>query len=445
MERRRQARTPVNINALLIGEKTVPKGCQVINVSQNGMQLQCSADGRLLTFNEGDSVDVHLTIQHEGKQKKIAIPSWVRHVAANSIDVEFHQPDPQLVDLIESYRVSEQHKLEASLGRMDRRIASNRPSGNEKLPAQAAKPAQKQNNRPFYSLILAIVFAVCVITGGYVYTASIDSRISTLETLSKRHSTELAEMQNRIFSASLQEGRYASLNARMSAIVDAIVSLEDRLSPDRANSAGAPLHDKLRTAKIPPGEHKLKDTATGSMSVAAEDSGSASARRQDISVPKTAIHEVAETASMEPTNQATSPVAPPAAVPGETDIPASKTTRQTSTLAATASAEGTTPIIDRTDSATGTTQRIESSEAPAHDGPWVINLLSSRDRAYVEQFSKKSDAARYSAVLNSAMVKGKQYWRLQITGFDSAAAARKRAETVKQELGIKDVWIFKQK
>ena len=55
MERRRQARTPVNINALLIGEKTVPKGCRVINVSQHGMMLYCDADGRLATFKAGDN------------------------------------------------------------------------------------------------------------------------------------------------------------------------------------------------------------------------------------------------------------------------------------------------------------------------------------------------------------------------------------------------------
>ncbi len=142
-----------------------------------------------------------------------------------AIDVEFHKPDPVLVDLIESYRVSEQHKLEASLGRLDRRVISSRATVNtnsEKLSGQTAKHAQKQNNRPFYTVILATVFAVCVITGGYVYTASIDSRISTLETLSKRQSTELVDIQSRVFSASLQEGRYASLNARMTAIIDAI-------------------------------------------------------------------------------------------------------------------------------------------------------------------------------------------------------------------------------
>jgi hypothetical protein len=98
------------------------------------------------------------------------------------------------------------------------------------------------------------------------------------------------------------------------------------------------------------------------------------------------------------------------------------------------------------------TEAQSAREAPdvaapsaARSGPWVINLISSRDKAYVEQFSKQSGAEQYDAVMNSATVKGRQYWRLQITGFESAAAARKHAVTVKRALGIKDVWIFKQK
>ncbi len=66
-----------------------------MNVSQNGMQLKCDADGRLLTFKDGDSVDVHLTIKHEGKTRKIAIPSWVRHVDANSYRRGISQTRPR--------------------------------------------------------------------------------------------------------------------------------------------------------------------------------------------------------------------------------------------------------------------------------------------------------------------------------------------------------------
>ena len=47
--------------------------------------------------------------------------------------------------------------------------------------------------------------------------------------------------------------------------------------------------------------------------------------------------------------------------------------------------------------------------------------------------------------ITSAEVKGKQYWRLQIAGFESMAAARRAAAPVKDSLDINDVWIFKRK
>jgi len=417
MERRHQARTPVNLNALLIGEKTVPKGCRVIDVSQNGMQLHCEPDGRLLTFKDGDNVDVQLTVQQDGKQRKFTIPSWVRHVAANSVDVEFHHPDPLLVDLIESYRVSEKHKLEASLGRVDRRTANGR--GNAKLPDQTVKQPPRQNNRPFYVVILATVFAVCVITGGYVYTASIDSRISTLETLTERQSTELTEIQSRILSASLQEGRYASLNARMAALGDAFVSLENRLGqviPPSASTSTQP----DQTAGKPAGEQAKPGTSAGPLT------------RATVGTKPGQFPE--ENASQALADSADKPVTSP---------PATGSAR-----AATVRSNPSSPVAGETSTGAGAQTQAGPAPAevpPAGTGPWVINLLSSPDKAYIERFSEKSGAASQNALVNSAVVNGRLYWRLQITGFDSAAKARNRAETIKQELGINDVWIFRQK
>jgi hypothetical protein len=428
MERKLQAEKPVKLNALLIGEKTVPKGCRVMNVGQNGMQLQCDDDGRLLTFNDGDSVDVQLTIQHDGKHKKLAIPSWVRNVTANTIEVEFHQPDPLLVDLIESYRSSQQHKLEASLGRKERRIASSTATaGTGTLPAQPAGHGQKQASRPFYSVILATVFTVCVITGGYVYTASIDSRISKLEILSERQSTELAEVHNRIFSASLQEGRYASLNARLTALSDAFVNLENRIAQVIPASAGTPKQVTGSSDK-PAGQPAAPMAGTAHARVVADSTIETEATepaQRDHSGPD--MNDVADVPESDSTR-------PPVAETG----PAGSTRAASPTPASSgAPAEPADQSLQ--------TEAAQSGTPAVRNGPWVINLISSRDRGYVERFSEKTGAAQYDAVLNSAMVKGRQYWRLQITGFDSAADARSHAGPVKQALGIKDVWIFRQK
>lgn len=442
MERRRQARTPVNINALLIGEKTVPKGCRVMNVSQNGMQLQCEADGRLLTFKDGESVDVHLSILHDGKQKKLTIPSWVRHVAANSVDVEFHRTDPQLVDLIEGFRTSENHRIEASLGRADRRVAAGRAAvantagttAPDRLGMQAV--AQKPASRPFYSVVLAAVFIVCVITGGYVYTASIDSRITTLETMSERQSTAITELQDKLFGASLQEGRYASLNARMTALNDAFVSLENRLAraiPSTAKTLGdrppatEPAAQQPKAA-VPQNDSssveakKPTDTPATATDNVQRPTRLASQKRDD------RVKSVVET-------QAAASASLPAVEKPETPVKAAEPDKLVAAPA----------VAPESDSPTKDEPQVATKKPGGRKGAWVINLISSPDKTYVENFSRESGAAKHEAVLNSATVNGKVYWRLQITGFESAAAAGKHAESVKQALGVKDVWIFKQK
>lgn len=451
MERRRQARTKVDINALLIGEKTVPKGCRVTNVSQNGMQLQCDDDGRLLTFKDGDSVDVYLSIQHEGRRKKLTIPSWVRHVATNSVDVEFHKPDSALIDLIESYRNSEKHKIEASLGLADRRVAGQRPIPPEVTGQVSAKTAAEEHKppvRPFYSVLLATVFIACVITGGYVYTASIDSRITTLESLGRQQATDLSEMQNRIFSASLQEGRYNSLNARMTAIADAILAIEEKLELGSTSSFTTTLHERVRTGDNPFAEQTQAATARPPGKTAGSTTRETEIPPQRIVSTQTGAaagsggsSAATPTESAKPARSRPVLPAPQPAPVARAVTPARAETAETDTPAIQAAATVAAPAAE-SDSRAGAP---EETATPAPAGPWVINLISSPDKGYVEDFSQQSNAASFDAVMNSATVKGRQYWRLQITGFETAAAAKRQADTVKQALGIKEVWIFKQK
>ena len=438
MERRRQVRTPVNINALLIGEKTVPKGCRVINVSQHGMMLYCDDDGRLSTFKAGDSVDIHLTVQHAGEQKKLTIPSSVRHVAENSVDVEFHHPDTILMDLIESYRISDQHKLEASLGHNPATAAkvtsiTNTDFGAPRQPAQ--HPVHGSGHRPLYLGLLSLILAICIITGGYVYTASIDSRISTLETLTERQSDQLSEMQNRVFSASLQEGRYASLNARMGALGDAFAHLEDKLTlliPESTNIAGS--GPTARAGTLQP----ILIAPTGPETAAPSNPAEAAGNEKRV----TASGKVGTRDS--------------AAVESSTEPDVAGTTgtsHVTSAVVQAAAANTTQPeesaeapaVPAKTGAASASTAPENSPAPPRAAGPWTINLLSSPDRAYVEQFAARARAKDFNVVVSEAEVKGRQYWRLQIPGFDSSAAAKAQAEPVKQALGIEDVWILKKK
>jgi hypothetical protein len=70
-------------------------------------------------------------------------------------------------------------------------------------------------------------------------------------------------------------------------------------------------------------------------------------------------------------------------------------------------------------------------------------LLSSPDKNYVDNALAEAQSRGLAAVTTRAKVKGREYWRLQIPGFESMAAAKRAAEPIKEQMRIKEVWILK--
>ena len=204
MQRVRHARTPVHLNAVLIGEKTVPKGCKVRNVSKQGLLLQCDADGRVLTFRDGDHVDIHVLFHRPDGTKYHTVAANVRHVDANGIGVEFCQPDSELVKLIESYRVDDTRSLEATITHRRKPPAPQRSSSVVAMPAPVSsaqarqhRPADDTNGRRlFYIGLLSLVVAVIIFTAGYLRTVDLVSRVSRLEALISAHDSALTGFQS---------------------------------------------------------------------------------------------------------------------------------------------------------------------------------------------------------------------------------------------------------
>jgi hypothetical protein len=204
MEQARNARIPVHLNAVLIGEKTVPKGCKVRNVSNQGLLLQCDADGRILTFRDGDHVDIHLLFQQPDGTKYQTITATVRHVDANGIGVEFREPDTELVKLIESYRIDETNSFEATISH-HRKVAStirpvtvvSKPALGPSANAEQRQPIEYTNGRRLYYLgLLSLAIAVGIITVGYLRAFDLGARVTALETRIHAHDGELARFQS---------------------------------------------------------------------------------------------------------------------------------------------------------------------------------------------------------------------------------------------------------
>jgi cell division septation protein DedD len=89
-------------------------------------------------------------------------------------------------------------------------------------------------------------------------------------------------------------------------------------------------------------------------------------------------------------------------------------------------------------------QAIQQQEPITGNGPWVINLVSIPHKIDAERYMEKAQSRGVAAGLYQVTVKGTDYWRVQVSGFSSAAEAKSEAKQIKEKLGLKDVWVAKQ-
>ena len=262
------------------------------------------------------------------------------------------------------------------------------------LQVQAKQEQTEIRHRSLYPRLVSVLVVTAMLMGAYIYTSRLDNRITALETLTGTQNSGLTDMQDRLFSASLLEGRYASLDARITALGNAFTSMDDKLSllvsRQLSPMEAVPPAGNADTVLQAPAKNTQTDTPV------------------EISV--------SPTANAENTADITSVQEPVVADPVAADPVAAD------------------PVA------------ADPVAAPVTgDGPWIINLMSSQDKHYVEQFARRANDADIPLALNSAEVKGKTYWRLQITGFESLDNARAYAGPVKESLGIKEVWYLKRK
>jgi hypothetical protein len=361
MEQVRHARTPVLLNAVLIGEKKAPKGCKVRNVSNHGLLLQCDADGRIQTFGDGEHVDIHLLFHRPDGTKYQTITASVRHLDANGIGVEFCQPNAELVKLIESYRVDETQSIEATITHNRKSPGPDRSANVVTHPASRASantelrvPAEYANGRRFYYLgLLSLVIAVGIIAAGYLLTIGLGSRVNTLETLIRAHDVALTRFQTK-FLAQVNPGSATETRKTLVKSVDIVSST---------------------------------------------------------------VHERPAVVLLQQSEPASSPTARIADISGNNED------------------EATAAMIPEP-------ARFADLDVEKR-GPWVINLLSSPKKSDADRFADKARKQGIPVEQSSITLKGREYFRVQLTGFLTEKQAGESAGPVKEMLRLKDVWIFK--
>jgi len=405
MERRRDERISVSLKAALLSDRTLPRGCRVRDFSQRGMLLQYDYGGNDTTFNDGDTVTVRLSLRQADERKVVTLAATVRRVEQNGIGVEFQQREARLLELLEPWRLDRPRLREAEL-EADRTSTVNGDSGgsvtrlvrprsrHRLLGDRSAHRARREAERADRPTAHATGPTAAVSPLREPGTAGLtDRRLFYIGLVSLVCATVILILD---FADSARlKNRLSALEAGSRNQVNALTEMRERLTAVSApGRALADLNARVETLTV---------------SVAALDG------RLAMAAPR----ESSEAAAMEKTPQVDSdssashePVVPPAPEAAPADV-----------------AHDVEAVLD----------------APAEVGsaPWVINLVSLYDKQAADRFMATAESKGIRVKQSRVTVKGREVWRLQISGFETQQEARTYGAIASEKLGLKDVWVFK--
>ena len=81
-----------------------------------------------------------------------------------------------------------------------------------------------------------------------------------------------------------------------------------------------------------------------------------------------------------------------------------------------------------------------AEQAPANAGTWVVNVASSAQQATILQLQVKLLKQGISTELQQTDINGTLRYRLRVTGFDTGGEAKRYAEKLVREQGLKGAW-----
>ena len=92
---------------------------------------------------------------------------------------------------------------------------------------------------------------------------------------------------------------------------------------------------------------------------------------------------------------------------------------------------------------TSTASGVQTQETIIGTGHWFVNLASLLHKADAERFVADSESKGVAVGLYQVTVRGKDYWRVHVPGFASAAEANAKASLIKEKFGLKGTWVAK--
>lgn len=385
MELRREQRISVSLNATLLDETAMPLGCRVCDVTSRGMLLQYSYGGGSAALDFGDAVTVRLSLRQGSGRTVVVLPSTVRRVKADSVVVEFNQAQPSLLTLLEPYRILDEAGQQDTVS--TKVVQSGAVAGD--APKRSYARVGKRGAETF------------------ARRSTHGSALRARVTASRPESAEVSRRPGRGDSALFYAGLAALIVAGALLVFDILDAVEIR---DRLTALEATIRHREQTLSARPVPFRSVNGVQMDLKTLSE-------RVERLAVSMAALESRVSVPATESTNvgqaQPVATASPPAA--SVTPQPAAKKPAAAAPSAA----------------------------PPTERGPWVINLASSSSESGAQRFVSRAAGRDVPVEADKVTVKGKQMWRLQITGFATEQEARAYAAKAKKKLDLQDVWIFR--
>jgi cell division septation protein DedD len=378
MERRKHNRVAVNLNAALVSDRVLPIGCRVRNVSVDGMMLEYYSDGTTTSLNHNDSVEVRVSLKQNTERKVIHLPMTVRRSEEDGIAAEFPESQPQLMSLVEPYRLDKEFQAPDPAETSTADMAS--PILEDSVESSSAQES-KTRDQLEDSMDTAPEHSSEVIT---------PARIDLSGDIGARYHRTLF---------------YIGVASLILAVGILILSFADRLRLENRLRALESTND-LSTKAIP-----LISSLNDLMDRSAKELTQLNDR---IDTLDTLI-----TAETQTTQDAISPV-----------------TAETQT-----SQDAISPVTAETQTTQDAISPVGTG-GTSLEGSWVINLLTLYDKTAANKFTEQARALGVRADTKEETVQGQQVWRIQVSGFPSREEATAYGETSKEKLDLSSVWIF---
>jgi len=476
IDRRRDPRTDLHLNVILLQEGQRPRGCRVLNVSKSGMFLEWSDTrdtGKTAAqhFKRGDAIKILFSFRTASGRKHLELPSQVMRTEGKGIGIAFDEPQQVIDELVGSFETQGKTKprigAEQTSQNPEHGIFSDdvdAPDNTSQDPMNS-RNALTENDDPMAAFDSLpdiddpqtpgnVTFDYG--DGGAESGIGEDQFVEVISELHAEHRT-LARRLSKVGrfiglltavvvaangyyfyethrQISSLQGRLAkteeSLAARISTPVSVNVRKVDtgKIAGQLAalNTAVSQLREKL--------DPLVRQTAAPAAIVSAQPPTPTPHQEQGpLSAEKPLEDPPSKPATARSPIHTVDPSTPPEGS-GKPDTGQEKAPAETASTAQVA-ARSPTPTVERP----------PSRPAPKQStGPWVINLLALKREKAAERFVAKARQQGISVAMDKAEGKKGTFWRLRIVGFGSARDAKKYAEEITPRLGLKSTWISKQ-